>query len=376
MLMKADLEKEKYTMDKNWIKTIVCFLACTQIISCQMKNEIPKWTAEMCHPANQYRVQMVKDEIFTLEGNHAGLPYGSSSGTWGDSGKMWTEQHGTPIGADITYYAGYDNAFYRLKIDLPVERMRDLVRRNYASQEVKDKTIEEYKYEGDRDLQYIMNDADAAYSSYHDFKGLIFGFAPKGMVVVWVNYGLTTIEIGRYQAKVITDPKELEIVKKKHLATWRFTPEYFDELAEKLYNPDANCLLWDMYRLRYNWRPVFTSENSKFRLFKINTEYYNGEKDQLMRPWLLENKMRDRALPNVFQFFWETGKGEKFEGRIFFNQDEIFKRFKDLTGDNEIQVKIAANNGDLEVLLNNEKLKVDSIRIYPNSNREFNDSYK
>ncbi|WP_428230103.1 DUF2931 family protein [Flavobacterium sp.] len=341
-----------------------------------MKNEkIPEWTAEMCHPANEFRVDMVKDEIFTLEGISAGMPYGGSSGTWGDSGKMWTEQHGTPIGADITYYAGYDNTFYRLKIDFPVERMKDLVRRNYAIQEVKNKTIEEYKYEGDRDLQYIMGDADAAYKSYHSISSLIFGFAPKGMVVVWVNYGLTVIEIGRYQAKVITDPKELESAKKKYLETWRFSSKRFDELAQDFYVPNANCALWDMFRLRCNWKPVFTSDNPNFRLFKVNTEYYNGEKDQLMRPWLLENKIRDRALPSVFQFFWETGKGEKFEGRIFFNQDEIFNRFKNLTGDNEIQVKIAPNNGDLEVMLNNEKLKVDSIRIYP-SDREFNDSYK
>ena len=342
-----------------------------------MKNEkTPEWHAEMCHPANKYRIQMVKDEIFTLEGIRAGMPYGSSSGTWGDSGKMWTEQHGTPIGADLTYYAGYDNVFYRLKIDFPVERMKDLVRRNYAYREVKNKTIEEYKYDGDSDLQYIMDDVDAAYKSYDRMSSLIFGFAPKGMVVVWINYGLTVIEIGRYQAKVITDPKELESAKNRHLETWRFTPEYFDELAKKLYNPDANCELWDMFRLRYNWKPVIASENPNFRLFKINTEYYNGEKDQMLRPWLLENKMRDRALPNVFQFFWETGIGQKFEGRIFFNQNEIFSRFKGLSGDNEIQVKIAKDNRSLEVLLNNQKLDVDSIRIYPNSKREFNDSYK
>lgn len=376
---KKSEENDNYNMHK--IKTLLSYcslliVVSTQLISCQMKNEkIPEWTAEMCHPANQYSVEMVKDEIFTLEGIYAGMPYGSSSGTWGDSGSMWTEQHGTPIGADITYYAGYDNAFYRLKIDFPVEKMKDLVRRNYAYREVKNKTVEEYKYEGDPDLQYIM-DFDAAYKSYRNFKGLVFGFAPKGMVVVWVNYGLTVIEVGRYQAKVITDPIELEIAKKKHLATWRFTAEYFDELAAKLCNPNADCALWDMFRLRYNWRPFFTSENPNFRLFKVNTDYYNGEKDQLMRSWLLENKIRNRALPSIFQFFWETGKGEKFEGRVFFNRDEIFSRFEDLTGENEIQIKIAANNGDFEVLLNNEKLKVDSTRIYRNSDQEFNESYK
>ncbi|MET3021733.1 DUF2931 family protein [Flavobacterium hydatis] len=332
-----------------------------------INNNIPEWTAEMCHPANKYSVDMVKDEIFTLEGIHAGMPYGSSSGTWGNSGKMWTEQHGTPIGADITYYAGYDNAFYRLKIDFPVEKMKDLIKRYYPTKEIVGKTIAEYKHEGDLGIDE---------RSYKDFSSLVFGFAPKGMVVVWANYGMTVIEIGRYQAKVITETKELETAKNKHMAIFRFTPEYFDERTHELYIPNANCDLWDMYRLRYQWKPAFTSENPNFRLFEVNTEYYNGEKDQLMRPWLLENKIRDRALPSVFQFFWETSKDERFEGRIFFNQDQLFDRFKGLSGENEIQVKIANDNQSLKVLVNNETLVVDSIRIYPNSNWRFNDSYK
>lgn len=363
-------------MDKKIIKFLVCFLAYVQITSCQMiKEKTPEWHAEMCHPNNAYRIQMVKDQIFTLEGIYAGMPYGSSSGEWGDSGKMWTEQHGTPIGADITYYASYDNAFYRLKIDFPVEKMKDLVRRNYAFKEIKRKTISEYIYKGDADLSYI-HDTDAPYKSYDAFTSLIFGFAPKGMVVVWANYGLTVIEIGRYQAQAVTDPKELQKAKEIHLKTWRFTPEYFDELAKKKYNPNANCELWDSYRIRYHWKPVFTSENPKFRIFEVNTEYYNAERDQMFRPWLLENKIRDRALPRVMQFFWETAKNEKFEGRIFFKEKELFDRFKGLSGDNEIQVKIAEDNRSIEVLLNNQKLEVDSIRIYPNSDKIYNESYK
>ncbi|MGN8177131.1 DUF2931 family protein [Flavobacterium sp. 22076] len=340
-----------------------------------IKEKPPEWYAEMCHPENKYSVDMVKDEIFTLEGIRAGMPFGSSSGNWGDSGGMWTEQHGTPIGADITYYAGYDNTFYRLKIELPVEKMKDLVKRNYAFREIKGKTVKEYVYEGDSDLSFIQ-DSDAPYKSYHRFLSIVFGFAPKGMVVVWANYGLTVIEIGRYQAQVITDPQELRQAKEIHLRIWRFTPEYFDELAKKKYNPNASCELWDTYRIRYSWRPIFISENPQFKIFEVDTEYYNAEKDQMLRPWLLENKMKERALPQVMQFFWETGKNEKFEGRIFFNQKELFERFKNISGDNEIQIKIAEDNRSIEVFLNNQILKVDSIRIYPNDYKIYNESYK
>ncbi|WP_228429926.1 DUF2931 family protein [Chryseobacterium binzhouense] len=34
-------------------------------------------------------------------------------------------------------------------------------------------------------------------NSYDSFSTLVFGFAPKGMVVVWLNFGNTRIELGR-----------------------------------------------------------------------------------------------------------------------------------------------------------------------------------
>lgn len=89
----------------------------TQLISCQMKKELPEFHVEMSHPENKYIIEPVYDHIKTLEGVRAGFPYGGSSGEWGDSRKSWTEQYGTPIGADITYYADYEDAFYHLNVD-------------------------------------------------------------------------------------------------------------------------------------------------------------------------------------------------------------------------------------------------------------------
>ena len=87
---------------------------------------------EICHPSNEYLVTPIRDSIITLEGRRASLPYGSTSGRWGDSGTMFTEQYGTPIGADIVYYATYEDKFYHLKAEFPVEKMKDLVSRAYA----------------------------------------------------------------------------------------------------------------------------------------------------------------------------------------------------------------------------------------------------
>ena len=93
---------------------------------------MPMYYVEICHPSNEYQVTPIRDSIITLEGRRASLPYGSTSGRWGDSGKMFTEQYGTPIGADIVYYATYEDKFYHLKAEFPVEKMKDLVSRAYA----------------------------------------------------------------------------------------------------------------------------------------------------------------------------------------------------------------------------------------------------
>ncbi|MBQ0152229.1 MAG: hypothetical protein KBS61_04980 [Chryseobacterium sp.] len=76
-----------------------------------MDERKSEFQVEICSPATKYDVTPIFDKIKTLEGTHAGLPYGSTSGSWGDSRSFWTEQHGTPIGADITYYSRYQDVY-------------------------------------------------------------------------------------------------------------------------------------------------------------------------------------------------------------------------------------------------------------------------
>ena len=114
-----------------------------------------EWQSTACQPQlfvkgneNVYCVEFVRGDIITLEGIPATLPFGGSSGRWGDSGKSWTSQHGTPIGADVIYYAGYEDKFYHLKTDFSVEEMKKAVDTTY---------------------QYYDD-------NYEKFSGLIFGF--------------------------------------------------------------------------------------------------------------------------------------------------------------------------------------------------------
>ena len=74
------------------IRVIICMMFFLQLVSCQNKKPMPMYYVEICHPSNEYLVTPIRDSIITLEGRRASLPYGSTSGRWGDSGAMFTEQ--------------------------------------------------------------------------------------------------------------------------------------------------------------------------------------------------------------------------------------------------------------------------------------------
>jgi len=347
------------------IKTIIIhyILLIPIVTSCQMKKEIPEFHVEMSHPENKYRIEPVYDSIRTLENVSASFPYGGSSGEWGESRKRWTEQHGTPIGAAITYYAKYEDKFYHLNADFPVDTIKDWTKRYYPSSEVE---------ENQEVLQeYIYDRKPAQKRTYIEFRDLVFGFAPKGMVVVWLRYGGTQKEVGRYQAEVIEDDQALEA---KLFSRTITVPR--EQIRIENAVPDASPEKWDNYRIKYNWKPEIISENKNFRLFWVLTEYFNAEYENKLRPMVVHPKVEKRAVPSLITFFWETGKGEKYEGRAFFDwkkTNELFKSLDD--GNNEIQIKIEANNSGFEVLINNQPLEMVNKRVFKND-REFKESYK
>ncbi|WP_243416227.1 DUF2931 family protein, partial [Flavobacterium sp. HTF] len=256
-----------------------------------------EWESYTCQPSQQYKeneniycVEFVQGDILTLEGNPASLPFGGSSGEWGYTPSAWTSQHGTPIGADVIYYAGYEDKFYHLKVDFPVEEMKKAM-----------------------DMIYRYNDY-----TYEKFSGLIFGFAPQGMVVVWKQYGVFRIELGRYQAQVIDNDKELE---QKLFKSWSMNRK---EVRERDFLPDASSAKWDMYRKRYTFRVKMENENSNLRLFRYCFTNYNGEKDIIFMPLLPVISYDNRALPQILELDWETSPDERFRGNIFLNEKVIF----------------------------------------------------
>ncbi|MFB9062816.1 DUF2931 family protein, partial [Flavobacterium branchiarum] len=269
-----------------------------------MIQPLPEFHVEICSPDNKYRIEPIFDTIKTLEGVPAGLPYGGSSGRWGNSRKIWTSQKGTPIGADITYYSGYEDVFYRLNIDFPLEAIKDYMERVYSRVDDRNGETQEYKRLG---RGYESGGGEA----YDSFSTLVFGFAPKGMVVVWMNFGTTRIELGRYQAQKVIDDVIINKASKKHLEKYRITPERFEEEKEILHISDASPSRWDNYRNRYNWRPEIISESPSFELLQILNSYYNGEVEYMLRPWVSNIPYKERAVPQEINVVWLTGENHE-----------------------------------------------------------------
>lgn len=342
------------------IKTISFLIGIFQLISCQEKKSLmPIYNVEISHPDNQYDVTPIFDKITTIEGKEAHLPFGSTSGNWGDSGKMFTKQAGTPIGVDIIYFSRYENIFYHLKVDFPKDQMKEMVRRAYLNDEDDDcEDLQEFVY---IDKQYC--------EGYDDLGDLVFGFAPKGMVVIWLRFGYIQKEIGRFQAEVIKDDKKYADKLFAKLSVTR------QEMKERRLIPDASPQLWDNYRKRYSWAPLIHSENRGFRLFNIQTEYYNGERNIMLRPRVENPKAEELSIPKMIQFLWETGKDEGYEGRAFFNWEKTNEAFKQTGKDFKLEIKIAPDNDSFEVFINDQPFSVDSIRVYK-SGRKFKGSYK
>ena len=333
---------------------LISLLCIMQLISCQNKKPMPMYYVEICHPSNEYLVTPIHDSIITLEGRRASLPYGSTSGRWGDSGAMFTEQYGTPIGADIVYYARYEDKFYHLKAEFPVEKMKDLVSRAYAISYVRSHK-EPLK-------PYIVTDERMVFSAYENpyssMTHLVFGFAPKGMVVVWIGYdGGARIEIGRFQAEEVEDEEKYE---EERFEYWNMSRE---KMRNKRYLPNASPEEWENYRNKYEWRPVFSSDDDTFFMLKSSTKYYNGEREYLLQPYILKAEYIKRAIPNEIDLFWRVG-GAQYEGRVFFKWDKMDKILKEKgKTKNDIRFHINKDN-KIEVFLNDEPLEVESTRVY------------
>lgn len=357
------------------LKTLTLFIIITITSSCQNKNNmktqttndtIPKAWEEMGnspleYPAEVYRGGLEKRNADGEVLNSTGLNDGLITGPWGSSGSGMSRAKYVPTHIDCIWLSYAEGVFY--KIDSPIDH---------------DKMLKLFQ-EGYPDSLAFLNYGEREKSYYNS---IIVGFAPGGVVVIWVAGGGRQVEIGRYKGqKIEIDPDEIaSLDQEEHVL---FEKEFRDGImADPVVIPlevqKANIGkpipygLWDSYRTRYAWRPVFEVQHEGI-MRSVYMEMINGEKEKLFDTSLIENKFEKRAIIKHTYFSWRDNKKQGYACEIDFDEQELKAAFEEMYKENkdleaELVFTINHSNNFVTVLLKNGEKKIrlpkTKVKVY------------
>ncbi|GIM50945.1 hypothetical protein CAPN003_23970 [Capnocytophaga stomatis] len=266
----------------------------------------------------------------------------------------------------------FEHKFYEIDTPIDYEKMVSLFNEGY--------------YE-----MSFVNDPNAKEPSLNktNYKTIMVGFAPGGVVVIWVAGAGRQIEVGRYQGKEITFTQkqidELPSGPKKNMHNieyhnnilyhWKMVPK---EIVDKVKDKPVPYGLWDTYRKKYNWQLSFEFLHQE-KIKDVFFDFYNGEREELFGavetekyPEIPESfrwtTHKVRPTPKLCSFIYVVESSE-YGCSIKFDEEEIFKAFRDVFGDSpnteaELVVYINDSRTDATVAL---KSKDKEIALF-NSN--------
>lgn len=315
-------------------------------------------------------------EVFTggLESEHnfVSLCTGTaSSERWGDSGSggMSGGVQEIPNRLNVIWLSIVEDAFYELDTPLDYDKMLSLFEEGY----------------------YIPSTNEDPEPRKENFDLINVGFAPGGVVIVWVSGLGRQIEVGRYQGKRISQPEDtpnlmheqrvlLNSDYRSKMAGWDTQKDFVKENLNK----PIPYGLWDSYRKRYRWQLDFEFSklsNTIPEKKEILINCYNGEEEELFGEYITKNYKADKKLHWDYltdrgicwrvNFKFYDGNNE-YWGGIDFNEEEIFNAFGEFSQEEDLKLSIYINkgrsmasvkltNGKKEVWLTNNKIVINKV---------------
>ncbi|WP_164515264.1 DUF2931 family protein [Flavobacterium ustbae] len=279
-----------------------------------------EWSADICAP-KEYPIEVFTGAVGGYFFSHMG---GFSNGGWGSGNGDSDIKAPLPSRMDMTWLSYVDNKFYTGEWELPKEKIQQLFDEGF------------YGGPGLEKQTYSV---------------IKVGFAPKGMVVVWVMGVGQQVEVARFQAhettidpKVITEEEKYMFEKDytKDMLTYDGTiSKELREHITKFGYPAPE--VYEVYREKYIWKPkVILPEGCK-----INSLYIKMCNGENVDPYDRPLEMKNRAIPFMFQIYWSTkiGKKEqKFVSRIAFTRDqEYWAKFLKPDGDDDMPIDFDKN---------------------------------
>jgi len=310
------------------------------------------WLATESAPKN-YPMQIIKGDLFYRGGGSLYVPdkktlyYGWGRGV--STHVVGADLKPLPERLEITFFSYTENQFYHGVFDLPYDRILTLFQAGFYSPKVK------------RQI------------TYHKIR---VGIAPGGTVSVWLDSIDGSIEVFSGQAekadidwkRIIDNPDITRGEYIQFVIQQALTPEALQALQQN----GVPLGLWQTYRKRYDWQPLFTGLEPP-ELFK-RIRYFNGENEFLYYPLDAANAAALRPIPTEMRFVWEWPKGRRLLFELTFNEAEIFAAFQQLSGQGqpiklEMRMEVREDKKTyFSVLLRNDKeaisLKRTNLETY------------
>lgn len=352
------------------IKTPAVLISLVLFFSCQMNKNKISYNVEITHPYNELRVEFVRDTIFTVGGGTAHLPYGGTNSDWGHSNVFFAQQYGVPKQIKLIFYALHEDMFYELDAILPVDRMKRLMDRAYAIRESESSDAEMKEFIKISEHRNFEKEFNMYTHSYYKVSDFVLGFSPKGKVTMWLRFGRIQKFIGEYQATPIKDDEQIAEEFYSRMAVGR-------EEVRKLYFMDKEIPdIWSDYLYSSKWKIEFAVANEHLKVLELNLNYFNKEKETLLRPWLFKEEIKQRGIPEMITISLESGKNEGYYANIFYDWEEALSTFKEgqELDENIFKISIEADNKTIKTFLGNQEVVYDSIQIF-RDDEKYRDSY-
>lgn len=352
------------------IHTIIFFLM-TLLVSCQNKSkntmEKYEWEESTSAPLG-YPIEVYRGGFSTKEGAFVSLYGGTTTGTngWGyPSGGMSNNKKTIPDHLHVIWLSYAEDAMFEIDTDIDREKITDYFNKGY-------------------EWKTLNNSGEIRHKNY---SSIVVGFAPGGVVVIWVSGSGIQKEIGRYQGKKIEIPQaEIDALdypdktlfeaeyRRKKFAQDNMVPLEI-QVANK--NKPIPFGLWDTYRKKYQWKPTFKLQDGAILDDKTTTgiNYLNGEVEKFFHENFPLKTYSNNAIPKSVSFSWKDRDEIKYGAGANLNEESALAAFKEVYSDHpetvhaDLEIKINIPNTFFTVTLrgNNGKevfIKTENVEVF------------
>jgi hypothetical protein len=291
-----------------------------------MNLEYFKWEESTSSPTG-YPIDVYRGGFELKGGNFVGLNNGTDAGPWGLAGNGKSSGvKPVPDRINAVWLSYAEDTFYNIDCPIDYDKMVRLFKEGYDDKDASGKIRQE------------------------TYGRIVAGFAPGGVVVVWLFGASKQVEIGRYQGKkIVIDTEEIKSLESPEKLLFKqsyrdatmndenIVPTAVREANKKKPIPYG---LWDTYREKYSWRPIFINMKSSLSdttktILYTRLETFNGEIEELFDETLVKNEYTKRAILKHINFAWKDAKGQVYSGTLDLDEEEVFNAFKEIHKDNK-----------------------------------------